>query len=540
MKRFIIIVSAAAAVAALGAMLLLTAFGQERKVKDAAPAATLEQERRLLETAETLFVAGKYDEAITVYKQLINEYRRSVYQDKAQARVGDCFLEKEDYRMARTAYMLFISNNPASPYVADAYYRMGDSFLREKSEESALDAYRYAFNTYPEHARGEQTLFWIAAWHAGRGHYDQASENFMRLTEWFPDDKFTDQAWYGMARVHARMERYADARRDLAQLFSRFPVSPLVPPGYLLLGDTYRDLTEYPAKEKAYLDLLERDVLNRVARDRLGDLYRDLHLYDKAISRYAESLRPEYRSHLDDYSRRYLPAETTTAVVTAPTDSAFFSDSLTRETFLKQSTCCLLAGDRVRALEQFKRIIVSCPDAQKVKAACCLTADIFYEQADYPEALKFYAQVPDHECPGLRDEYRKGMCLVKIRQHSRAIEVLERTLRRWETAPPDEQASVNRQLAYLALADELAGENRWLEAIRYYRLVTDYCREYVWYRLARCYQVLNMQQETGAVVKKLAEVCPDRALAASADYSDSTWQNAYLNSIDSFVKYSPF
>jgi outer membrane assembly lipoprotein YfiO len=538
MKRFILIITAAAAVAAFGGWLLMAAFGQERKEKAATPAPTTQQERRLMEAAETLFVAGKYDEAITVYKQLINEYRKSVYQDKAQARVGDCFLEKKDYRMARTAYMLFISNNPTSPYVADAYYHIGDSFLREKNEAAALDAFRYAFNTYPEHARGEQTLFWIATWHADRGQYELAVRNFTRLTEWFPDDKFTEKAWYGLACVHSRMGQYADARHDLATLFSRYPVSALVPQGYLLLGDSYHDLPDYPAKEKAYLDMLERDVLSRVARDRLGDLYRDLHLYAKAISWYAESLRPEYRSHYDDFGRRYLPADST--VATVPTDSVFFSDSLTQVTFLKQTACYLLANDRVRALDQCKRIIVSCPNPQIVKAACCLAASIFYEQDNYPEALKFYAQVPDDECPGLRDEYRKGLCYVKTRQHPRAIETLERTVRRWAAAAPDEQATVNRQLVYLALADELGAEGRWLEAVRCYRLVTDYCRDYVWYRLARCYQTLSMRPETGENVKKLAEQYPNRALAASADYSDTTWQNAYLNSIDSFIKYSPF
>jgi tetratricopeptide (TPR) repeat protein len=426
--------------------------------------------------------------------------------------------------------------------VPDAYYRIGESFIREGNEKGALEPYINAFNNYPEHPEGEKTLFWIANYCFKIKDYQEALYYYHKLKDWFGDAEFADQAYYQIALIHYYRQEYGQTRKYLAGLFRRFPVSPMVPKAYLLLGDSYTEYPDFPLKEKAYNDVLKRDPLSRDAFFRLGEMYRNLRLMDKAVGQYRQVIKPVFDDPYKKYHISHDPLVDSARYEVSQPDSLIRLDSLWQKSQLRIAECLLEKGDKTMALQGLEVFIQLDISDENRWEAYRLYADYYYNKGDYKQALRFFQQLPDGYSMPFRSLYFKGMAYIKAEQYHKAVEVLKNLLSQWEKVPDPKQATFNHDLATFALADALFKEKRYLEAVNHYRQLVAGDDDYVLYRISECYRYLNLRKEAGEVLKKLLAKYPNKYYDIQQERAqvDTTWQDSYMSYLAKIVGHSPF
>lgn len=501
-----------------------------------------QQERFALAEAETLFVAKKYDSAMRAFKGVISDYREGYYADKAQLRIGDCFLEKNDYRMARTAYALFISNNPSSPHIADAYYRFGDSFIKSGEQENALNAYIFAFNNYPEHSLGEKTLFWIANWYFDAKDFDEATYYYRKLVAWFPDHAFTDQGLYQLARINLYQNKPKQVRKYARRLLKDFPVSSLVPDAYIIMSKTYTHPTEYVRKEELLREALKRRPLDRLVYKRLADMYNTLRLWKQAIELYEIAIRPIYS---DPYKRadfRDTDAAHIVAAAVPMVDSAFFADTLIQQCYFERFVCLLAQGDSLafnNAAKLYVRYAHNQPLQNRTNG---ILADIQYGKKDFAEAIKVYDRVAPDTLLEPQQLFRKAMCYTQLHAYDQSIPIYRKVVKQLVGAPAIVTRTIPADVLYLALAEALYNAQKMDDAVIAYRLIKGLDSDYVSLKIAQCYNSMSMRSEAGTVLEKIALRYPHKyfTMSDTVAYTDSVWQRSYLVYLNKVIGSTPF
>ncbi|MDA0379277.1 MAG: tetratricopeptide repeat protein [Bacteroidetes bacterium] len=149
------------------------------------------------------FLNQEYDQAILEYDALIGSYPLDPLAAKAQYGKGDAWFNAGDINAAVRAYQGVLSNYPKSPFVADAAAGIQFALMAAGQEERAdaiVDSLAQALAGTPA---ADQLRFRQAEAKYQAGLLDAALADFMRFVQVATDPELVAQAWYYIGEIQA-------------------------------------------------------------------------------------------------------------------------------------------------------------------------------------------------------------------------------------------------------------------------------------------------------------------------------------------------
>ena len=165
-----------------------------------------------------LFRAGKiyerelkdFEQAIAVYRQLIEAHPQSLWAAEAVCRTGVIYAEHlNDTEKAIESYQTLIADYPSSSQTMMAHFQLGEMYRTLDQYDEAVKAYQTTI-AYPKQAQ-----------YLAQGY----------------KDSFADQAQFRIGHVHYENQRYDAAFTTFQEFITNRPYSPRLAAAYAFLGD---------------------------------------------------------------------------------------------------------------------------------------------------------------------------------------------------------------------------------------------------------------------------------------------------------------
>jgi len=163
--------------------------------------------------AMSFYAAGDYQRAAAEFEKLVKNYEFSEYASKSQYYAGLCYESMGKYYLAFGRYQKAVDNFPhienldeilereftiANIYATKRSPRlMGNDIIT--GADRAIEIYRKVIDNAPYGKHADEALFRLGQVLKKSERYDEAIQEFQRLTDEYPSSKFYDKAKYEVA-----------------------------------------------------------------------------------------------------------------------------------------------------------------------------------------------------------------------------------------------------------------------------------------------------------------------------------------------------
>ena len=97
-----------------------------------------------------MLLQEKYDLALQNYQYLINNFKDSIFREKAFIEIADTSYLKGDFIKAEESYNNFINNFPQSGFLSYGLFQLGVCKEKNNKLDEAYDIYKNIYINYPE------------------------------------------------------------------------------------------------------------------------------------------------------------------------------------------------------------------------------------------------------------------------------------------------------------------------------------------------------------------------------------------------------
>lgn len=170
--------------------------------------------------------SGEYTNALTTFRQLINDFPDSQYTDDSQYYIGYIYEKKLGYYIqALLEYQELITNYPDSSYTDDAQLGMGNCYYATKDYSHAIEAYQKLIDDYPESSLLALTQYSIAQSYRKLANYVQTILEFTKVIENYPESNYAAPAQYYIGHSYYEAKDYSQAILEFQKVVDYYPNS---------------------------------------------------------------------------------------------------------------------------------------------------------------------------------------------------------------------------------------------------------------------------------------------------------------------------
>lgn len=136
----------------------------------------------------------KLQEAITLYRRIIQEFPRTASARSAWYMIGNALAEQDDHAGAIEAYQQFIDQAGNSPALLGlVYQRLGASYLASGDRAKGITAYTQVLEM-PQTLNKDQVLFELAKLEEHAKRNDEALARYKQLLDEYPTSPYASEA----------------------------------------------------------------------------------------------------------------------------------------------------------------------------------------------------------------------------------------------------------------------------------------------------------------------------------------------------------
>ena len=159
----------------------------------------------------------KLQEAITLYRRIIQEFPRTASAQSAWYFIGNALAEQDDHAGAIEAYQQFIDQAGSSPALLGlVYQRLGASYLASGNREKGITAYTQVLQM-PQTLNKDQVLFELAKLEEHEKRNDQALARYRQLLDEHPNSPYASEATLRVKILEPPVEEPEAAREEPEQ-----------------------------------------------------------------------------------------------------------------------------------------------------------------------------------------------------------------------------------------------------------------------------------------------------------------------------------
>lgn len=146
---------------------------------------------------------------------------------------------------------------PKHELAPKALFNAAAIYERGKKTDRALELYNKLIRAYPEHEVTPQAVFVVGAIHEARTEFEKAADTFESLKR-FPTHSLTPDAIYNAGAIRKALGKHADALRAFELYMELYKKRPDLAQVYLLIGDIYGSMGDWPKAKDHYRDFSKR------------------------------------------------------------------------------------------------------------------------------------------------------------------------------------------------------------------------------------------------------------------------------------------
>jgi soluble lytic murein transglycosylase len=341
--------------------------------------------------AKSMLLQNKYDLAAEGYKNLINNYPQSIFQEKAQIELADSYYLKGDFVKAIEQYKLFYGKFSSSELIPYALFQEGVCSEKSGSIQNAYDTYKKIYLGYPVSEYAASSIDSLTRLSVESGlpvfeptinelysraeklfsvyYYETALKDLNKIIE--TDDvsnKYPEtysKTLFKTGMSYFNMNSYENARKYLKLYYDKFPSGGYADDSLYYLGRSLTNLDSYSEAINTYKKLLEKFPQSNYGDDSLYRCGRIAYISDdwQNAAFYFQRLIDEYPSGdklPDGYWElgwiQYRLEEFDSAAITFEKMAAKFSGGALEEKGLFwQAKCFLKLNKETEAMKLFEK-----------------------------------------------------------------------------------------------------------------------------------------------------------------------------------------
>ncbi len=217
---------------------------------------------------------GRDDEAVAASKAYLAKHKDSDIAPQVQYQVAEHYMAKKDFQKAEQEFDQLKSAYPKSKVDATASYWRGQARFKDLKFNEAIQDWKDLVARAPQHPLAPRALFRSGlAWYRLQ-EYGQAEAAFKQVLEAYGNTRdVAADARFNLGLTYKRMGRDADAVLAYQAVWHDYPDSELASMARIRIGYIYEDANDYPKAVEAYRALAAADTtkLGAEAQYLVGD-----------------------------------------------------------------------------------------------------------------------------------------------------------------------------------------------------------------------------------------------------------------------------
>jgi len=200
----------------------------------------------LLDTGIIYYNQEDYNNAITTFQQLINDYPDSEYADEAQYYIAWSYYNLASYEEAIIEFEKIEGNYPNSEFIDDAKYYI--AYCNEKKlgyYVKALLQYYNFLDSFPDSEFADDAQLGIGDCCYAMKQYSSAIEGYQKVLDNYPQSPLLALAQYSIAHSYRRMAKYDNAIDEFEKVIDNYPESDYSSPAQYYIGYSYYEFQDY-------------------------------------------------------------------------------------------------------------------------------------------------------------------------------------------------------------------------------------------------------------------------------------------------------
>jgi outer membrane protein assembly factor BamD len=188
---------------------------------------------------------GRFDEARTAFRKVVERHPQSGYAPRARFLVGEAFYREGQFDKAIKEFEGFMSFYPRHEIADLVQFRLAMSYYDqmkpvEQDQEitrKAMEAFKVLVREYPEsryaadalaktdvcRGRLAQKELWVAAYYINQGNPSAARQRLEKVVKEYPRTLVIPEALFRLGEVYAGDGRTDDSQRMFRQLADEYP-----------------------------------------------------------------------------------------------------------------------------------------------------------------------------------------------------------------------------------------------------------------------------------------------------------------------------
>ena len=399
----------------------------------------------------TLDVAREeYDEALTAYQTILDDFPQSPKIPEAQLGRANIYYARQDYPAAIREYQAVITSQEErlagegdGSFTEKAYYGLAWTYLKSGNPDRAIKTFQEIMNKSSSRIVKVSALTQIGNAYFDIDQLQKAIEVYDRVLKDYPDSVYADYVQFRQGVALLKLDRLDAATLSFQSLQNNFPKSPYLGDVPYYLGIAYfkkNDWSQAVTNLNAYLK-------NGAGTREFAEESRfivGLALFN--LSDYAGAMQTFQQIQQD-------PA----------------TDKATRMNAELNIAKCLYRLGRVgEAVKGFGAVIERFPSEEPALDALIWLGDHYLEGKDYPSAVRYYEKALA-DFPGTD---KTGLLYFELGQTFLALEQFDQALGYFKKIGPDAGEEINGK-ARLAIADIFSRDMPSDQALAAYQRIAE-------------------------------------------------------------------
>lgn len=260
--------------------------------------------------AELHFKGNNFENAVTFYQKLINDFPQSSYVPAAYYSLGWSFSQMGKYAQALGSLKSLLEKFPSEPQSKDAAFKLIECLYNLKEYTELKDKIKSVLKLYANDAlRLPYLYFYLAESEYYLDNLNEAAKNYLKSAQAFKDEKARALARLGLSWSYLKLKRFDDAEEIFADIkqnsLDKKSLDILILGQAVLMTQSNRI---YEAK-KLYEQLIEvsSDPLIRLqAYIGKADAFYNLAEYSQAVKVYEQALEETEKTASQDSAANEL------------------------------------------------------------------------------------------------------------------------------------------------------------------------------------------------------------------------------------------
>jgi TolA-binding protein len=235
-----------------------------------------------------------WERAIALGLDHMKQYPAGEFYDSVSIVVGQIYAKMENWAEVIKVMTEALQVSPNHAEAAECMFMAGYASFMEENFTNAVSWLGKANEKYPGNQREADCTYWRGMALMFDNQFKEAAVDFDTVARLFSECIYVQDAAFRRAVCDYGLGNMKEADGRLEAFIARYPQSPLVAEGYMMLGDIAASFGELPKAVRNFQQVMEREInieYYNYAAFRCGEILAELQKFDLVIDHFREYMR---------------------------------------------------------------------------------------------------------------------------------------------------------------------------------------------------------------------------------------------------------